>query len=493
MTGVIAAATSAPRAEQLPVHQVVRFVGGRGLAELGDQFLLFAIPLLVYKTTGSASVTGLVFLIEWLPRVLYLPVAGVLADRLGGYRLYLGADCVRASLALVAFVLVQLWPSGVVITLSVLAATMSLASAQAYVAMETTLPRFVPPHQMVRAQSTIQGTEQASQVLGPALAALVSAVLATSDLLLLTSGLFALTALNVFWLRARLRTEVTEAVPTTVRSVIAGIAEGVATLRGLPAILGLVGLTMTVNLMVGVGVATSAAITSGTFAKPDHYFGALSTTAGVFSLVTFFLVPRLSRRVTSLTAIMGSYVIICLGGLTVSQASTFTQFAVGYALLVGTVGVLNVFIRTERIRRIPRESLGKTIGLIILLNQISLPLAGFLVAVFAGANGPQMVVLGSVAGSVLLALLLLPLVIKLRYPHAHSDSAPNSERAHPIRGRHRSPRPRGDLRRHRGTDGHPSAGPAVHPNPASGCGRHRRRGARRRGRPAQAGSGGRAL
>jgi MFS family permease len=363
---------------------------------------------------------------------------------------------------------------------------MSLASAQAYVAMETTLPRFVPPEQMVRAQSTIQGTEQASSVLGPVLAAVLSAALSTTDLLLVTGGIFAITAVNVFWLRGRLRTEVAAGAVTTVRTVAAGIGEGVATLRRLPAILGLVGLTMTVNLMVGVGMATSAAITSGTFEKPDYYFGALSTIAGVLSLLTFFVVPRLARRFSPLAAIVTTYLLICVGGLAVGRAANFTQFAIGYALLVGMVGVLNVFIRAERIRRIPAAHLGKTIGLVILLNQISLPLSGFLVAAFAEAGGPQTVVLWAVAGSVVFALLLFPLVIQLRTPHAHPGTAPHLEFPRPLSGRHRSPGQRGDVRRHRRADEHAPAGPAGHPHPASGRRRHRQGSAHRGGRHAKA-------
>ncbi|MCW2505720.1 MAG: putative arabinose efflux permease, family [Actinomycetia bacterium] len=416
-----------PSTPDLPIAQVIRFVLGRGLAGLGDEFLLFAIPLLVLKTTGSASLTGLAFAIEWLPRVLFLPIAGVLADRIGGYRLYLVSDCVRALLATAAFVLVVAWPSGSFVTLSVLAAGMSLAGAQAYVAMETSLPRFVPDSQMVRAQATIQGSEQASAVLGPALAAVLAAVLDTSDLLLITGGVFALTAANVLSLRSRLRAEETGGDRPTVRAVIDGIREGAATLRGLPAMIGLVGLTMMVNLMVGVGVATAAAITTRTFGKPDSYFGTLSTTAAVLSLATFFVVPKLARKAGSFPAILGSFGLICAGGIAVSQASGFWSFAAGYAVLVGTVGVLNVFIRAERIRRIPREHLGKTIGLVILLNQASLPVAGGVVALFVNRIGPQSVVLGAVAGALAVAALLFPLVLKLRIPHAHPDPAPHQQ------------------------------------------------------------------
>jgi MFS family permease len=454
-------ANGSPTAEIRQQH-VVRFVGGRGLAALADQFLLFAVPLMVYRTTGSVSASGLVFLIEWLPRVLFVPVAGVLADRVDGYRLYLGADCVRALLALGAFLAVQAWPHATVVTLSVLAASMSLASAQAYIAMETTLPRFVPQEHMVRAQATIQGTEQASTVLGPAVAALLSAVLGTVDLLLATGALFALTALNMFTLRASMRRAVTNEEPTTVRGVLAAVAEGAHTLFKLPAMVGLVGLTMMVNLMVGVGMATSAAITTGTFGKSDRYFGVLSFAEGVLSLLIFFVIPRLSRRISPLVAILGTFVIICLGGLTISQASTFTQFVIGYVLLIGTVGILNVFIRAERIRRIPREHLGKTIGLIVLLNQISLPISGLVVATFARTHGPQTVVFGSVLGSVLITVLLLPLVLQLRYPDANPDTAPNHRRHSPVRGRHRLRGPRRDVYRYGRANGDAACAPARH-------------------------------
>ncbi|MDH6114570.1 MFS family permease [Kitasatospora sp. MAP12-15] len=414
----------------MPLRQIGQFVAGRGLAGLGDQFLLFAIPLLAYKLTGSASKTGLIFLIEWLPRVLFLPVAGVLADRFRGYFLYLGADSIRAALALTAFAMMYLVPGAQFATLSVLVAGMSLASAQSYVALEASLPRFVPMDQMIRAQSIVQGTEQTSEVLGPVLAALLSSVLPTTALLAVIGTVYALTTLNTFTLRRWLRVEVlggavTE--PTTLRSVATGVAEGAGTLRRLPAILGLVGLTMTVNLMVGVGMSTSAALTSGTFHEPDRYFGILTTSAGVVGILTFFVVPKLTKSLNPLVALTLSYGLICLGGFGISQATTFTQFAVSYSVLIGSIGFFNVFIRMERVKRIPREHFAKTIGIIILLNQASLPLAGLLVTSFATTHDPRSVVLGSVVGSVCIAVLLIPLLTRLRYLHAHPDSAPNHQ------------------------------------------------------------------
>ncbi|MFG3191334.1 MFS transporter [Streptomyces omiyaensis] len=420
----------------MPGPQVARFVAGRGLAALGDQFLLFAIPLLTYKLTGSASQTGLIFLVEWLPRVLFLPVAGVFADRIRSYVLYIGSDFIRSALGLTAFALMFLVPDGQFLTLCVLAAGMSVAGAQSYIALEATLPRFVPMDQMVRAQSIIQGTEQTSEVIGPVLAALLTSALPTTSLLAVIGVVYALTTLNTLSLRCWLRTEklsVAAGERTTVRSVVAGIAEGVTTLRKLPAVLGLVGLTMTVNLMVGVGMATSAATTVGVFRQPDTLYGALSTAAGIVGVLTLFVVPWLTKLMNPFAALMTSYSLICLGGVGVGLAETFTQYAVGYAVLLGTVGFFNVVIRTERVRRVPREHFAKTIAIIILLHQLSLPAAGLLVALFTQSFSPQSIVLGSVIGSACAVVLLIPLLARLRTHHAHPDPAPSHGQNDPAR------------------------------------------------------------
>lgn len=428
--GTHPAPSPAPHA-YMPGPQVARFVGGRGLAALGDQFLLFAIPLLAYKLTGSASQTGLIFMVEWLPRVIFLPISGVLADRIRSYVLYAGSDLVRSALGLTAFALMSLITHGKFAVLCVLAAGMSVAGAQAYIALEATLPRFVPMDEMVRAQSIIQGTEQTSEVIGPALAALLASLLPTTGLLAVIGAVYGLTMLNTLSLRRWLRTETLPAAGggaaerTTVRSVATGIAEGVTTLRRLPAVLGLVGLTMTVNLMVGVGMATSAATTKGVFHQPDRYFGALNTGAGILGILTFFVVPKLTTRLNPFAALMTSYSLICLGAIGVGLADTFPQYAVSYSVLLGTVGFFNVVIRTERVRRIPREHFAKTIGIIILLNQLSLPVAGLLVTVFTTSSSPQSIALGAAIGSACAAVLLIPLLARLRTHHAHPDHSPS--------------------------------------------------------------------
>ncbi|NAT07000.1 MFS transporter, partial [Pseudomonas syringae pv. actinidiae] len=68
-------------------------------------------------------------------------------------------------------------------------------------------------------------------------------------------------------------------------------------------------------------------------------------------------------------------------------------YTVGFLLIVGFDKMFNVYMRTIRQRVIPAQDFGKTVGVITLLNNLSQPLAGLLVALLAAPLGTQQVIL----------------------------------------------------------------------------------------------------
>jgi MFS family permease len=397
-----------------------RFACGRFLAALADQFLLFAVPLLVYKTTGSVSKSGLAFFIEWAPRVLSLPVAGVLADRFGGPAVYIFVDGTRSLLCALGFVLLLNLPTGSFLILSVLVSLLAILNAQAFVALEASLPRYVGAGQLPKAQALLQGSEQTSQILGPALAAFCATLVSTQGLLLVCAGMFAVSFVNVLAMRVALAMA-----PSSNRSssLFESLRTGVQTLRNTPVLFAMIGLTILVNLMIGVTLASSAALTTGVFSMPDHYFGLLYTLGGAVGVASFFALPRLTKRFPLVRLGTTAYATMCLGAVAIGLAPNYGQFAFGLALLLGSVGLFNVFIRTERVRHIPPEHLGKTMGLIVLLNQMPLPLSGLLVALFSEKLGAQRVILAVAGAAILTALILFPLISMKGDPREYSDPA----------------------------------------------------------------------
>ena len=91
-----------------------RFYTGYSTSLLGSAMSTVAIAFAVLDSGAHATGLGWVFAANVVPQVLFMPVAGAVADRLGRRRAMLGADVLRcaaqASLAAALFVgLPPLW------------------------------------------------------------------------------------------------------------------------------------------------------------------------------------------------------------------------------------------------------------------------------------------------------------------------------------------------------------------------------------------------
>jgi len=73
-----------------------RFWLGQTISALGNSFTLFALPLLVFKLTGSAISLAVALAVGFLPYPLFGLVIGAWSDRLDRRRLMIGTDIGRA-------------------------------------------------------------------------------------------------------------------------------------------------------------------------------------------------------------------------------------------------------------------------------------------------------------------------------------------------------------------------------------------------------------
>lgn len=354
------------------------FLGSRMLSGLGDQILQFAVPLLVYRSTGSVALSGLAFFIEWLPRLISLPLAGVFADRVGGRRVYILADGLRAAACVVTALIMTLWPSSGIAPIMVMMALCAFCYAQAFIALETTLPQLVPPADMAKAQSWLQVTNNGTSVLGPALAATLLIWLPASQLIWGCALGFALSATGVLGLT---RGAAPAASPmTSNKTLLPELRVGLYALLAQPILLRLVGLAMLVNLIVGLVLATAAPMTLGLFGQSDQTLASVQLAMGLISICAFLLMPWLLRRVAVYWIGQLAFLLILAGGLILATAPTFGWYLLGCGLSYGLCGLFNVFIRTERLHWIAEQQRGRVISLMVLLNQLSLPLAGLIIA-----------------------------------------------------------------------------------------------------------------
>ncbi len=76
------------------------FWGGQIVSQLGDWFSLITLNTLLLKLTGRVDSLALLAVAGLLPGLLWGPVAGLVADRVSRVRTMIGADLLRALLAL---------------------------------------------------------------------------------------------------------------------------------------------------------------------------------------------------------------------------------------------------------------------------------------------------------------------------------------------------------------------------------------------------------
>lgn len=364
------------------------------LSRLADQILLFLVPLVVFQITGSVSWSGLAFFLEALPRYLAFPVCGALCDRIAPFRLLRVSQFYRAVVCVIGIAGYALLFSSVG-WLIVLSAVTGVLTTQGLMAREVILPQVFKTQRFEKVLSYSQIADQLGMVLGPLAAALLLKFWSWEWVVLLAAGLFVAADFAMFlwkhiaqpvfdpphphqgpWFRP---------LQTAARHIlrISGLKEAVL-------------LAAAVNLVIGVTLATSAAMVTGLQGQTETYYALLQTAGAVATVVILFFIAHVTLSLNTLGLL--SYSLVCVGGLLTSMGAHPWIYAVGFVVVIGFDKMFNIYIRSLRKRIIPMEDFGKTTGLIVMLNNLSQPFAGMLVALFAS---------GADAGWVILALSLV--------------------------------------------------------------------------------------
>ena len=382
---------------------IQRLFVARFLAALADQIMLFAVPVIVYSQTKSVALSGLAFFIEWLPRVISLPLAGSLSDRLGSRRIYLGADAIRAFSCLIAFGLIYLFHTGYFVTLTIFMAISAFFYAQSYISLESLIPKIVSAQELPKAQSKLQAMEQSAMIFGPALGATMLTIYEPLYVLLLVGSLYSLAFSGVLLLKIPNSALAKRERGKLITQLSSDMIKAWRIIRIRPNLILLTLLSISINLIFGVALATAAAITTGYFERSTTEFGMLQTITGIFTITCLLAVPLLLRRTTPFHLGIFAYIAVVLCGLIISGSNNYWLYLICYMAILGIGGWFNIFIRTERILWIPKRHLGKTIGLIVFFNQLTLPLSGLMVS-FTASEAEAKVLFGVLALSALAVL-----------------------------------------------------------------------------------------
>jgi MFS family permease len=192
MAGMTAAARG--RRSWLLSGDFGRFWLGQTISNLGSSFTFFALPLLVFKLTGSPINLGITTAAEFVPYLLFGLVIGAWVDRVDRKRLMIATDLARAAviatipLLAAADALSVGWVYGVAFC----SATLTIAFDAAEFAA---IPSLVPSgDDLVAANGRVQASYSAAQVAGPLLAGLLITVAPVQQVLWVDAASFLVSA-----------------------------------------------------------------------------------------------------------------------------------------------------------------------------------------------------------------------------------------------------------------------------------------------------------
>ncbi|NBJ09913.1 MFS transporter [Microvirga sp. SYSU G3D207] len=358
-------------------------------ARLADQMLLFLVPLVVFQITQSASLSGLAFFIETLPRYLLFSVCGILCDRRSPMSLLVISQRFRLLTCAVGVAGHELL--GGIGWLVALSAVCGILSTQGFLAREVMLPQIFRQQRFEKVLSYSQLGDQLGMVIGPLLAAALLGLCPWQVVVGITAFLFLLADLGLtLWHRSsRIELAPPEAAHD---SWVDPFRIALKHIWHLPGLRRAAALSAGLNFVFGATLATSAAMVTGIHGQSEQSYALLQTASAVASIAILTVLAHVIIPLRAMGAI--GYTAIFIGGLLTAISPNYGIYAAGYVLVLGFDRMFTIYLRSLRQKIIPQKDFGKTTGAMITVNNLSQPLAGLLVGLFSGPEGPALVIGG---------------------------------------------------------------------------------------------------
>lgn len=351
-----------------------KFWTGQTISNLGSSITLFALPLLVYKISGSALNLGISMAAEFLPYLLFGLLLGAWMDRTNRKRMMilsdLGRALVIASIPLAAGlgILTVWW----IYAVGFLHATLKIVFDAGEFAA---IPTLVSRDDLVTANGRIQASYSGASVVGPLLAGLLVAALPVSTLMLFDANSFLLSAASLLWVRASFNGSLEGRERT---SIGRDMLDGLRYVLGHPVLRNISAMMALVNFVGTTTAAQLVLFASERLGADNAQIAWLYSASSLGVVALALLAGPLRKRWSFSTVALGA--LMLSGALTVALA--FTQWYWLALPLWGLAGGLGILfnINTSSLRQaiVPDHLLGRVLSIASVLAWSAIPLGSLL-------------------------------------------------------------------------------------------------------------------
>ena len=144
---------------------------GQTISQLGDSMYYLVFLFMADHVTKDPMVVGFVGALAAIPCVIFGPFAGVLVDRADRRKLMLGSEIASGTITGLVALYAFFNPSPAIWVLYVSAFLMSTVSTVFFPARSASIPRLLPPEDVLEANALSEASRQMISILGLALSA----------------------------------------------------------------------------------------------------------------------------------------------------------------------------------------------------------------------------------------------------------------------------------------------------------------------------------
>jgi MFS family permease len=370
-----------------------KFWAGQSISNLGSSITLFALPLLVFKLTGSVLNLAISAATTFLPYLLFGLLIGAWVDRVNRKRLMIATDIARALLIATIPLMDALGRLSVewIYAVGFISATLTIGFDSSEFAA---IPSLVAQDDLVAANGRIQASYSAASVVGPLLAGLLVAFLPIPALLLIDASSFLFSALSLALIGISFNAGAGE--PRAASSIRRDIVEGLRYVLGHPVLRNISAMMALVNFVGSTTYAQLVLFAKQRLGASDPQVGLLYSAGSAGVVVLGLAAGALRKRWPFSTVALGA--LMLEGLLTVALALTRSYWAaVPIWMLCSWLGILfNINTGSLRQAIVPNHLLGRVVSIAGVLAWSAIPLGTFLGGLLIERIGDIALVYGAI-------------------------------------------------------------------------------------------------
>ena len=388
------------------------FWAGETISAFGSSFTQFAIPLLVFRLTGSALYLAASAALFTVPHLLFGLLIGAWTDRTDRRRLMIATDLLHAAvvvsipLAALAGALTVWWVMAAVFLASTLGIFFDAASFGA-------IPSLVENADLVTANGRIQASFASASVIGPLVAGGLLVALPVDQLLVVDAATFVVSAAALLLIRRPFNAPLTRRT-TSIRQ---DVGEGLRYVLSHPVLRNISAMMALVNLVSVTAFAQLVLLAKSRYGASDPEVG-LFFAAGGLGVVLFSLAAgRLRKRLSFGNVALGALMLAGLLTVALAFAPSLPAAIVLWGLSAGLGTLFNINTGSLRQAIVPNHLLGRIITIAMVLAWSANPIGAIAGGLAIERTGDVRLVYAAVGT----LMFLIPLYFRLFSPLGHAE------------------------------------------------------------------------